>query len=111
MALKNPRFPHWCRIYKIVGGDAWTEGKQEVVYEGECRRYNNDSLRNFYKETKAGRVADADYGVSIPVTEKPIKAGYLIDVTDKAESINGVLILDTYVGNLGTNIYINKPKN
>lgn len=109
--VNNPRFPHWCKIYKLEGCDAWSDGEEVVIYEGECRKWNNDSLRNFYKETSAGRVSDADYCVSVPPTKEPIKLGYLIDVEDKIGKIERVAILDVYMGNLGTNIYINKPKN
>lgn len=109
--VDNPRFPHWCKIYRIVGEDAWNEGTEEIIYEGKCRKWNNDSLRNFYKKTNAGRVADVDYCVSVPPTINAIRAGYLIDVIDKVDEIKRIPILDVYMGNMGSNLYINKPKN
>lgn len=108
--VNNIRFPHKCTIYKLTGGDEWTEGKKEVVYSGECRLYNNDSIRTFYRNTNRGRLSYGDYAVNIPATGLRIEVGMFLDATTNTGYFNETPILDVYAGNLGTTIYISNVK-
>lgn len=109
--IANPRFPHWCRIYERVSEDAWSDGEERLLYEGECRLYVNDRVRSFYKDTQAGRVTDRDYGLNMPNVDSVIKSGYYLDVKSPSVELFGVCILESVVGNLGTTLYFNRPKN
>ena len=107
MAVSNPRFPHHCRIYRMEGEDSWSGGTEKVLYDGECRKYGNDSLRTF----KTGGVMYGDYAISVPGTVEGIRSGDLIDVEDRSVSWTRVTVTDCYSGNLGTTVYFNMPHN
>lgn len=72
MKPNNPRFPHKCTIYRMEGETSFSEGKRDILYEGECRKYGNTSLRTF----KTENVVKADYALSIPGVIEGIKTGY-----------------------------------
>lgn len=110
--IRNKRFPHRCKVYRMTEENAFSDGEEEVIYEGECRNYNNTSLRTFYEKTQAGRVIRADYGVNIPISETPFMArsGDLLDIELPNEIIKGLIISDLYIGTMGINIYYERPK-
>lgn len=100
----NPRFPHSCRIYRVEGESAFSDGKETVLYEGECRKYGEASR-------SAEDVANGLFRMSIPGTVGGIIAGDMLDVTDRGATYNRCLIVDYYAGNLGTTIYFNLAMN
>lgn len=108
MNMDNPRWPHKCRIYRYKGATNWDDGEIEVVYEGECRKYGNTSIRTF--EGNSG-VMKADYALSIPGRLEGAKTGDLVDVTDRCGEIRGAILSDCLTGNLGTTAYFNLSKN
>lgn len=107
MNTGNPRFPHRCTIYRMRGESSFSKGEREVLYEGECRKYGNSSLRTF----KLENVVKADYALSVPGVLEGVRAGYLIDVTDRSGSSLRCMVADVYAGNLGTTVYFNLSKN
>lgn len=106
--VNNPRFPHWCKIYKYEGETSFDEGKEVVLYEGECRKYGNTSIRTF---TSNSGIQKADYALSIPGQVCNITTGIFADVRDLTGEIKGAFITDSYPTNLGTTVYFNLPKN
>lgn len=110
--VENKRFPHRCKVYRMTEETAFSDGEEEILYEGECRNYNNTSLRTFYESTQAGRVVRADFGVSIPLSDKSFMArsGDLLDVELPNESVKGVMISDIYIGTMGINLYYERSK-
>lgn len=108
--LVNKRFPHHCRVYNLVDADEWSEGEEILVYDGECRLYNNDSIRNFDRKTNRGRISYGDYAVNIPDTESAFRCGLFIDVDDGVSVRRRIPILDVYRGNLGSTLYISFVK-
>lgn len=107
MSIHNPRFPHRCKIYRMIGETSFSDGTEEVLYEGECRKYSNTSLRTSHTEN----VIKSDYAISLPGIIEGIKTGYLIDVTDRVGDFNECVVSDCYPGNLGTTVYFNLVKN
>lgn len=91
----------------MEGETSFSKGEKVVLYEGECRKYGNTSLRSF----KSDNVIKADYALSIPGIHEGIKSGYLIDVTDRVGTFIECMIADCYPGNLGTTVYFNIAKN
>lgn len=131
--ISNPRWPHHCKLYRLVGVSAFSEGEEEVLYEGDCRKYSNNSIRSFFTNTPAGKILNADYAMSIPINgegylidEKgnrrlvdgkevhydfDIHAGEELSFADRQQSRKDLYITDVYVGNLGITIYFNYHKN
>ena len=108
MAVNNPRFPHWCKIYGMKGANNFSNGEEEVLYEGECRKYGNTSIRTF---TSNSGIQKADYALSIPGQIRGVVTGTLCDVEDLVGIIRKAQIADSYPTNLGTTVYFNLPKN
>lgn len=106
MAVSNPRWPHTCKIYRIVGESSFSDGEIEVLYEGECRKYNNTSIRTF---TGTSSVVTSDYALSLPGQVGGID-GALCDVTDLNGTLLHVTITDSYPSNLGTTAQLSVPK-
>jgi hypothetical protein len=75
----------------------FNQGTEEVVYEGECRKYTNTSRFN--------EVVISKYGLSIPGT-LPIKVGDLLTVTDVTGTFDGSVV-EVSAGNLGTTVFFN----
>lgn len=123
-----PRFPHHCKIYTTSDSTPFQDGDEVVVWEGICRKESNTSVRTF---KGADSVIKCDYRIQLGCKyddpeasqDKPsfsdevgaivegIKAGMLVDVTDKQGEFIGLTISDAYCGNLGTTIYCDNPKN
>lgn len=107
MGISNPRFPHRCRIYRMEGATSFESGEAKVLYEGECRKQTNTSLRTF----RTSGVIKGDYSLSLPGTVGGILPGDLIDVTDRQGGWKGCMVSDAYAGNLGTTVYFNMGHN
>nr|DAV19577.1 MAG TPA: hypothetical protein [Caudoviricetes sp.] len=108
MAVSNPRWPHTCKIYYRDEPTNFSSGKEIVVYEGECRKYDNSSIRTFNGKDNVVR---ADYALSIPGQVGGITAGMFVDVVDLVGLTKGAFITDSYPTNLGTTVYFNLSKN
>lgn len=95
--MYNPRFPHTCKVYRMTDPTPFSQGTEEVVYEGECRKYTNTSRFN--------EVVISKYGLSMPGT-LPIKVGDLLTVTDATGTFKGSVV-EISSGNLGTTVFFN----
>ncbi len=95
--MYNPRFPHTCRIYRMIDPTPFSSGEEKTVYEGKCRKYTNTSRFN--------EVIVSKYGLSIPGT-LPIKVGDLLTVTDATGTFEGSVV-EVSAGNLGTTAFFN----
>ena len=89
MKVNNPRHPHKCTVYRIIGEDSFSDGEKVILYEGICRKEGSTNLRTF----KTDNVIKSDYLLSLPGIVEGILAGDLIDVTDKALSLNVWLLI------------------
>lgn len=113
----NPRFPHSIVISRVVrttseqvesspwdSGDPDTVEVIEIIYNGEGRNYKDG--------VKRGRdnVVLYDFGISIPYTEIELKKGDKVEVMERNRLISG-FIQDSYLGNLGLNVYWNSDSN
>ena len=107
MAVLNPRFPHTCKIYREEGASNFSSGVDKTIYEGECRMEGNTSVRTF----KVQNVVKADYRLQIPGQVLGVKAGDLLDVTDRQGTFYRCAIADAFAGNLGTSVYFNITRN
>lgn len=107
MRTNNPRYPHTCVIYRIKGATQFSEGEKVSLYEGECRKESNTSIRNFY----SNNVPKTDYRVSMPGFVEGILPGDMIDIKDRVALWAGILITDVNISNFGTEIFFNISKN
>ena len=107
MRGNNPRYPHTCVIYRIKGATQFSEGEKVSLYEGECRKESNTSIRNFYSDN----VPKTDYRVSMPRFVEGILPGDMIDVRDRVSLWTGILITDVNISNFGTEVFFNISKN
>lgn len=58
----NPRFPHTCRIVRMVDDDPMVDESREIViYEGACRAYDKNTVSD------KGDVMASFRGLSLPV--------------------------------------------
>lgn len=105
--VSNPRFPHTCTVYKLVGGDAWTESEKQILYQGECCKYGSGTLRTF----SYNGVIKGDYAIDIPGLVENVCTGCLVDVTDFTGSYEGLVLTDAYPSYMGTTLFFNMPKN
>lgn len=105
--VNNPRFPHTCKVYKVIGGDAWESGTEEVLYEGKCNKYGSSNLRTFNRDN----VIKADYAVDIPGLVRGVSTGCLLDVTDYTGTYEKLTLTDAYPTEMGTTLYFNMSKN
>lgn len=126
------RFPHRCTIYTMGEVTPFSEGEKQIVWEGRCRKESNTSIRTF-KGTDSvlksdyriqlGALAGGDLagdtnaaydsrqGEEVGAVVGGIKAGMLIDVTDRQGTFEGLTISDAEAGELGTSVYCDNPKN
>ena len=113
MKVNNPRHPHKCTVYRIIGEDSFSDGKKMILYEGICRKEGSTNLRTFrWPPTfKTNNVIKSDYLLSLPGIVEGILAGDLIDVTDRQGTFTQCMVTDSYAGNLGTTVYFNLAKN
>lgn len=128
LAKMFPRFPHHCKIYYTSDPTPFKDGEEVVVWEGICRKESNTSVRTFkgaesvlksdYRIQLGCKVGDSEaapdthsLGDEVGAIVEGIKAGMLIDVTDRQGDFVGLTISDSYAGNLGTTVYCDNPKN
>ena len=114
--MKNPRFPHQCKVYRREEATSFNpEGKLVTLYEGECRKSASNNIRTFNTGSNAtGKVDVADYRISVPGVVKGVKKGDLIDVTDligTEKELRIVLLNATQLGGGGTEFICNSPSN
>ena len=103
--IQNPRFPHKVIITRTgERKNPFDEAKEQLIYDGKCRNYISN------KPSNAGVVSQSDYTISAPIIETEIKKGDKVVVTEKVRTIEG-RVVDSYVGNIGSNIYWNKDGN
>ena len=62
MKVNNPRHPHKCTVYRIIGEDSFSDGEKVILYEGICRKEGSTNLLTF----KTDNVIKSDYLLSLP---------------------------------------------
>jgi hypothetical protein len=102
MSVYNPRHPHTCVIFRVVGEDEFSGGTKVVLYEGACRKFNTRNART------SERALMSQYTLSIPAIVQA-RAGDRVEVTDYVGKFEGG-ITEVGAGNWGTNIYFNDSK-
>lgn len=105
--VKNPRFPHYCKIYARNNETSFSDGEEVIIYEGVCNKYGSTSLRTF----KTNGVIRSEYAVDIPGLVPGISQGTLIDVTDGTGTITRAIITESYPTSLGTTAYFDIERN
>lgn len=109
-AYRN-RFPHTCKVYRVDGETPFSDGEEQVFYEGECNMYGSSTLRTF----KQNGVIKGEYAVDIPQLVKGVNSGDLLDVTDFNGTFAACVVTNSmpvmYGLYVGTTIYFNLPKN
>lgn len=60
----NPRFPHRCKVYRAENANAFSDGVETIIYEGQCRKYSG------YRATDPDGVAKELFALSIPIIYK-----------------------------------------
>ena len=62
MPVSNPRFPHTCRIVRVIYDDpSVDEGEESVIYEGECRDYEKNTVSD------KGEIINSYRGLALPI--------------------------------------------
>lgn len=109
--MNNPRHPHSLQILRELldeDGNTILDGEQnpitEVVFESVCRVYPTGKSRYL------GEVVTSDYTISLPLHDFYIKPGYFVKVTTPIRVLSGVVV-DSYVNNIGANIWFNITDN
>ena len=102
MVIDNPRHPHHCVIYRIVGETSFSDGEKLVIYEGKCRKYTTRGARTTAVTTTS------QYTLSVPAVVKAM-TGDIVEVDDKIGHFVGN-VTEVNAGNLGTDIYWNNAK-
>ena len=99
MKVNNPRHPHKCTVYRIIGEDSFSDGEKVILYEGICRKEGSTNLRTF----KTDNVIKSDYLLSLPGIVEGILAGDLIDVTDRQGTFTQCMVTDRLCRKFGNN--------
>lgn len=107
----NPRFPHSCIVYRMVGESEFADGERMVLYEGRCRKYTTRSSRT------STVTFNSQYTLSIPAIVKA-RAGDIVEVDDYIGHFVGTVteVTNNNLGDVydnvfgGTNIYWNNAK-
>lgn len=97
MVIDNPRHPHTCIIYRMVGETSFSEGEKVVLYEGKCRKYTTRGART------TSQTMTSQYTLSIPAVVNAV-SGDIVEVDDKIGHFIG-RVTEVNCGNLGTDIY------
>ena len=106
----NPRFDHWCRVYRITGATELSDGEEETIYDGKCFVYEANNLRNYTKVFGAVEANREDMGCCIPGHHPEIHAGDLLDFVRYEEKGTALQIPTPIPTKMGTEIRFNKPK-
>lgn len=111
-AVYNPRHPHTCVVFRMVGENEFSSGERLVLYEGPCRKYTSRSSRTGVTS------AHSQYTLSIPAIVKAL-AGDRVEVDDYIGHFDGQIteVNCSNIGNQGrgggfggTTIYWNDYK-
>ncbi|MEG1684576.1 MAG: hypothetical protein RR319_01325 [Bacteroides sp.] len=109
--ISNPRFPHRVKIVREsvdANGNPILDERgdpiTEVVFESECRNYPSSKT-----QWKAD-VVSSDYVISLPMHTFNIKVGDTVVVKEQIRELSGIVV-DSYVNNLGANIWYNFNRN
>lgn len=121
--IRNDRYPHTCRIYRSGEVNPFGDnGKETLLYEGECRIYANTSIRIFEVNTSSGRVISGDMAMAVPFTVydaeemkargiQPFGEGDMFNAEDGNRTMHGIMISDVYIGTMGSIVGFSKTKN
>ena len=109
--VNNPRHPHSLQILRELPdeeGNTILDEEQnpitEVVFESVCRAYPTGKSRYL------GDVVISDYTISLPKHKFNVKPGDRVKVDDNIRILSGDVV-DSYVNNLGANIWFNISDN
>ena len=102
------QFPHWLKITRVTVDTLCNPPNitENIILEGKCR---NNLSKSGGTSSKNG-VLVSDYMISAPYNEIEISAGDLIEMTDRTRKILGVIV-NSYNGNLGCQIWYNETSN
>lgn len=112
--INNPRFPHYCRIYReIVGAGLVADDpdmdeqdmqvEEKTCYEGICRSYDHDTTSD------KGDVITQRRMLALPIKQDEWTEATVPKKGDKVEVNKGSfrewgVVIDPRPNNLGTNI-------
>lgn len=103
MVVNNPRHPHTCVVYRMIGQTSLlTEAKKVILYEGICRKYTTHGART------TSATITSQYTLSVPEFVQA-KAGDIVEVDDRIGHFKGT-VTEVNCGNLGTDIYWTNAK-
>lgn len=109
--MVNNRFPHYMYIkrplldeYEQPVLDEKGDPSDVTVFESICRNY--PSSKSIYAHT----VVASDYTVSLPIHSFLIRTGDKIEVLEAVRTLVGI-VADSYVNNLGANVWYNFNSN
>lgn len=118
MPVNNPRFPHTCKISRVVSSPSDARSPRDdddeqslvVIYEGVCRSFD------YHTTSSNGDVISSNRKLALPQkqdewTEETIpQEGDIVEVQKKGFTEYG-LVKDIMPGNLGTHILWNYGRN
>lgn len=103
----NPRFDHWCRIYRLTGGDELNPpNEEEVLYEGKCMIYEANNLRAY----REGIAYKEDMGCDIPGLLDTVRVGDLIDYNRYGIEAKRLTINTPIPSKMGSTFRFNQSK-
>lgn len=104
-------FPHTCKIYRIIGEDEFTEGEEEIIYEGECRDEGNSAMRTYQTDG----VMKSDHAVQIPHLVVGVTNECKIDIKNDCVELKDMTLTNCqpfrYGKRVGTTVMYNEAKN
>lgn len=105
------RFPHTIKIYRLTDETSFSDGTEEILYQGECLVYGSSQLRTF----RTDNVIKCDYAVDIPHVLRGVSGGCQADIEDFNGAKIGLLVTSCYSGYYGSRegstIYLNISNN
>ena len=108
--IEHHNYPDVCRIYTNINQTQFNEGKESVLYHGECVKYGSLQMRKYVNSN----VVKADFCVDIPHVVKGIFSGMRIDVEDSQGEFLDCEIVTAFadsVYGLGTTVFFNAAMN
>lgn len=104
-------FPHYCKLYQIVGEDEFTDGEEIVIYEGKCRDEGNAAMRTYQTDG----VMKSDHAVQVPDLIKNVPNDCFIDIKNDCVELKHLTMTNCqpfrYGKLVGTTIMYNEAKN
>lgn len=92
--INNPRHPHYCIVYRVLNENEFSDGENEVLYEGACRKYTTRTSRT------SNQTVTSQYTLSIPAIVKA-KAGDRVRVDDYIGYFEGI-VSEVNANNIGS---------